>query len=144
MSKAALAARSRAVHHCGMSAILEPPPSASDEVPMFPPWLDLPPNYLVQDWIRWQKGKIVANRLRQQPQMLQQGIQWLLHDQATLSSHDAEWLALLNAGDIEAVAKVLEDAGDTGQRLRSGMPFKGQPFVTPQEMEHLRERAYRG
>lgn len=111
---------------------------------MFPPWLDLPPNYLVQDWIRWQKGKIVANRLRQQPQMLQQGIQWLRHDQATLSSHDAEWLALLNAGDVEAVAEVLEDAGDTGQRLRSGMPFKGEPFVTPQEMEHLRERAYRG
>lgn len=111
---------------------------------MFPPWLDLPPNYLVQDWIRWQKGRIVAHRLRQQPQLLQQGIRWLLRDQETLSAHDAEWLALLNAGDVEAVAAVLEDAGDTGQRLRSGMPFKGEPFVTAQEMENLRERAYLG
>ena len=33
------------------------------------------------------------------------------------------------------------DSGDTGQRLRSGMPFKGAPFVTPQEMESIRERA---
>lgn len=111
---------------------------------MFPPWLDLPPGYLVQDWIRWQKGKLIATRLRQQPQLLQQGIQWLLRDQETLSAHDAEWLALLQAGDVEAVAAVLEDTGDTGQRLRSGMPFKGPPFVTHQEMEALRERAYAG
>ena len=96
---------------------------------MFPPWLDLPPNYLVQDWIRWQKGKLVAARLRQQPQLLEQGMHWLLRDQDALSAHDAEWLALLQAGNVEAVARILEDSGDTGQRFRSGMPFKGEPFV---------------
>ena len=69
---------------------------------------------------------------------------WLLRDQETLSAHDAEWLKLLQTGDIEAVARILEDSGDTGQRLRSGMPFKGEPFVTQQEMETLRERAYAG
>ena len=125
-----------------MSVVMETPQSASDEVPMFPPWLDLPPNYLVQDWIRWQKGKLIAARLRQQPQLMQQGIHWLLRDQETLAAHDAEWLTLLQAGDVEAVTRILEDPGDTGQRLRSGMPFKGEPFVTHQEMEALRERAY--
>ncbi|MBN8421201.1 MAG: hypothetical protein J0L73_19955 [Verrucomicrobia bacterium] len=127
-----------------MSVAMETPQSSSDEVPMFPPWLDLPPNYLVQDWIRWQKGKLVAARLRQQPQLLQQGTNWLLRDQETLSVHDAEWLALLQTGEVEKVARILEDSGDTGQRLRSGMPFKGAPFVTPQEMESIRERAYAG
>ena len=33
-------------------------------VPAFPPWLDLPPGYIVNDWIAWQKGKLVAARLR--------------------------------------------------------------------------------
>ncbi len=137
-----LADSGRPVHLGTMPVAIETPQSASDEVPMFPPWLDLPPNYLVQDWIRWQKGKIVAARLRQQPQLMQKGIHWLLRDQEAHSAHDAEWLELLQAGDVESVAKILEDAGDTGQRLRSGMPFKGEPFVTHQEMETLRERAY--
>ncbi len=144
VSEAALADLVCAVHPSGMSAVLEPPKSASDEVPMFPPWLDLPPNYLVQDWIRMEKGKLVAERLRREPSLMQQGIEWLLRDHEPLQPHDAEWLALLSTGDVEAVTGVLEDEGDTGQRLRSGMPFKGEPFVTRAEMEEIRERAYRG
>lgn len=128
-----------------MSAVLEAQPQGtSDEVPMFPPWLDLPPNYLVQDWIRWQKGKIVAARLRETPGLLQQGLDWLLRDRDSLTAHDAEWLGLLKTGDLDLVVRVLEDSGDVGQRLRSGMPFKGEPFVTSKEMEDIRERAYRG
>lgn len=127
-----------------MSVVLETPHRASDEVPMFPPWLDLPPNYLVQDWIRWEKGKLVAKRLKQDPALIQRGVEWLLRDGDLLHAHEAEWLALLKSCDVAAVTRVLEDAGDEGQRLRSGMPFKGEPFISRQEMEDIRERAYGG
>lgn len=40
-------------------------------VQAFPPWLDLPPGYIVNDWIAWEKVRLVAKRLREQPSLLQ-------------------------------------------------------------------------
>jgi hypothetical protein len=144
VSKAALAARSGAVHHCGMSAVLEPPPSASDEVPMFPPWLDLPPNYLVQDWLQWERGKIVAKKLRQNPDLVTFAKQRLLAKRDRLFSAQVEWLELLNQKDLNEVCSILEAPDDEGQRLRSSSPFHGMPFITAEENEHVRERAFTG
>jgi hypothetical protein len=119
-------------------------PAEKREVSAFPPWLELPPGYIVNDWIRWQKGKLVAQRLREKPERIALGIRWLEGRGDRLSAHDAEWLNMLRTLSVEAVAELLESAGDKGQRLRSGMPFKGEPFVSEAEMEAIRERAFAG
>jgi hypothetical protein len=110
----------------------------------FPPWLDLPPGYIVNDWIAWQKGKLVAQRLREHPEDIQRGISWLRKHAATLSGHDVEWLSMLETWPLENVAALLESPCEEGQRLRSGMPFKGEPFVSPSQLEEIRERAWIG
>lgn len=114
------------------------------EVQAFPPWLDLPPGYIVNDWIAWQKGKLVAQRLREHPEDVQHGINWLKRHEDRLSAHDLEWLQMLQNWPLSRVADLLEAGDDEGQRLRSGMPFKGEPFVSSQQMEAIRERAYCG
>ncbi|MBE2287295.1 MAG: hypothetical protein IAE77_27825 [Prosthecobacter sp.] len=110
----------------------------------FPPWLDLPPGYIVNDWIAWQKGKLVARRLREHPEDVQLAISWLRKHEAEMSGHDAEWLLMLETWPVEKIAALLESPGEDGQRLRSGTPFKGQPFVTASQMEEIRERAWVG
>ncbi len=142
--EAALADLVCAVHPSGMSAVLEPPKSASDEVPMFPPWLDLPPNYLVQDWMQWQRGKIVAERMKQNPDLLQFAKQRLLAKRDRLFGAQIEWLELLDQMNLEEVCAILETPDDEGQRLRSSSPFHGNPFITPEENEDVRQRAYLG
>jgi hypothetical protein len=110
----------------------------------FPPWLDLPPSYTVTDWIAWQKGKLVAKRLREHPEDVQLGINWLRRHQERLSNHEMEWLQMLESWSVSQIAELLEAPHHEAQRLRSGTPFKGEPFVTPQQMEAIRERAYIG
>jgi hypothetical protein len=110
----------------------------------FPPWLDLPPGYIVNDWIAWEKGKLVAQRLRNHPEDIQIGIARLRRHEAGLSNHDLEWCNILENWSFEKVAELLESPCPEGQRLRSGMPFKGEPFVTPAQMEAIRERAWLG
>lgn len=127
-----------------MSAALEPPPRSSDEVPMFPPWLDLPPNYLVQDWMQWQRGKIVAKRLRQNPGLIAFARQRLLAKQDRLFNAHIEWLELLDQAGLNEVCAILEAPDDEGQRLRSSSPFHGMPFITAEENEHVRQRAFAG
>jgi hypothetical protein len=119
-------------------------PVEKREISAFPPWLDLPPGYIVNDWIRWQKGKLVAQRLREKPERIELGIRWLEKRGNRLSAHDAEWLGILRNLPLEEVAALLESSGDEGQRLRSGMPFKGEPFVSEAEMEAIRARAFAG
>lgn len=115
------------------------PPLENREIPAFPPWLDLPPGYIVNDWIRWEKGKLVAKRLRERPEDVQLGIQWLEKRSEQSIAHDDEWMTLLKTGTVERIAGVLEAADYEGQRLRSGMPFKGEPFVSAAEMDAIYE-----
>ena len=110
----------------------------------FPPWLDLPPGYIVNDWIAWEKGKLVAKRLREHPEDVQRGIDWLNRHRDKLLPFDLEWLAMLETWPIEQIADLLESPSHEAQHLRSGMPFKGEPFVTAAQMEAIRERAYIG
>jgi len=123
---------------------METPPRASDEVPMFPPWLDLPPNYLVQDWMQWQRGKIVAGRLRENPELIQTAKERLEVSKAYLYQPQVEWLELLERSSVGQICHILEAADDEGQRLRSSSPFHGSPFITPEENEDVRQRAYTG
>ncbi|MCX6850643.1 MAG: hypothetical protein NTY98_17110 [Verrucomicrobia bacterium] len=127
-----------------MSVAIETPQSASDEVPMFPPWLDLPPNYLVQDWMQWQRGKLVAARLRENPDLIQTAKERLKIRKSALYRPQLEWLELLERSSIEQICDILEAANDEGQRLRSSSPFHGSPFITPEENEDVRQRAYAG
>lgn len=127
-----------------MSVVMETPQSASEEVPMFPPWLDLPPNYLVQDWMQWQRGKIVAARLRENPDLIQTAKECLEVRKSALYRPQVEWLELLERSSIGQICDILEAADDEGQRLRSSSPFHGSPFITPEENENVWQRAYAG
>ena len=113
-------------------------------VQAFPPWLDLPPGYIVNDWIAWEKGKLVAQRLRSHPEDVRRGIDWLNGHRAKLTPFDFEWLAMLETWPVEEIAQLLESPSPAAQQLRAGMPFKGEPFVTDEQMEDIRERAYVG
>jgi hypothetical protein len=139
-----LADSGRPVHLGTMSVAIETPQSASDEVPMFPPWLDLPPNYLVQDWMQWQRGKIVAARLRESPDLIQTARERLKARKTLLYRPQVEWLELIERSSIGQICDILEAADDEGQRLRSSSPFHGSPFITPEENEDVRQRAYSG
>jgi hypothetical protein len=110
----------------------------------FPPWLGLPPSYTINDWIAWQKGKLVEKRLRQDPSLVDLAIRRLLARGDSLFSADPEWLKILRTQDMEAITTILEADDDESQRLRSSTPFSRQPFVKPEEAEAIRERAYVG
>lgn len=114
------------------------------EIQAFPPWLDLPPGYIVNDWIAWEKGKLVAQRLRQDPSLIQHAIERLESRGDSLFDADAEWLELLRRRDVNFIAELLESDDHEGQRLRSSTPFSRPPFVQPEEAEVIRERAYLG
>ncbi len=113
-------------------------------IPAFPPWLDLPPGYIVNDWIAWQKGKLVAARLRAHPELVEVAIQRLIDRGEDLFAADLEWQSLLAKHDVEFIASILESPDPEGQRLRSSTPFARQPFINPEEAEAIRERAYLG
>lgn len=108
----------------------------------FPPWLDLPPGYIVNDWIAWQKGKLVAKRLRDDPTLVARAIERLEARKDSLFAADLEWLDLLRQRDVAAICAILESSDDEGQRLRSSTPFSRAPFIQPAEAEAIRERAY--
>jgi hypothetical protein len=114
------------------------------EVQAFPPWLDLPSGYIVNDWIAWQKGKLVAQRLREDPSLIQQAIDRLESRGERLFDAEVEWLELLRQHDANAIAELLESDDHEGQRLRSSTPFSRSPFIQPEESEAIRERAYLG
>jgi len=75
---------------------------------------------------------------------MQRGIEWLNLHNDRLSGHDLEWLQMLESWPVVKVAEILEAPHEEGQRLRSGMPFKGEPFITVKQTEAIRERAYLG
>lgn len=110
----------------------------------FPSWLDLPPGYLVQDWIRWRKVEVVSRRLREHPGLLDLALERLTKRGARLFAADVGWLDLLASRDLERIFRALEMPDGEGQRLRSSMPFTGEPFVTRVELEAIHERAFAG
>jgi hypothetical protein len=111
-------------------------------MPAFPAWLPLPPKYLVQDWIRLEKGRVIAQKLRENPALLATARNRLMARGDSLSGADIEWLHLLDGGDVAKIAEILQAADEEGQRLRSSMPFVRAPFITPEELEAIHERAY--
>lgn len=119
-------------------------PADQRVIPAFPPWLDLPPGYIVNDWIAWQKGKLVARKLRNAPHLLALARQRLEARGGDLFAADVEWLSLLSEKDVNEIAAILESPDPEGQRLRSSMPFTRAPFIEPQERDAILERAYAG
>jgi hypothetical protein len=113
-------------------------------MPAFPSWLPLPPRYLVSDWIRLEKGRIIAARLRENPSLTKTVQEQLAaHSERNFPAHE-EWRALLATDDVEKIASILESTDDEGQRLRSSMPFRGEPFITGDELEAIHARAFAG
>ncbi len=123
---------------------LNGPSKENREIPAFPPWLDLPPGYIVNDWIHWQKGKLVARRLRDSPDLVLVAKGRLNGRLDRLCRAEIEWLEILNSCDVEEIAGIMESSDHEGQRLRSSAPFNRVPFVNPEEIEAIRERAYFG
>ncbi len=109
---------------------------------MFPPWLDLPPGYMVQDWMQWQRGRLVAARLRENPDLIQTAKERLAARRSFLYRPQIEWLELLEQASVPQICQILEATDDEGQRQRSSSPFHGSPFITPEENEDVRQRAY--
>jgi hypothetical protein len=133
------------VYLSGMEAVTVSNPAGEPRVlPAFPSWLDLPPGYLLQDWIRWQKGIIVARGLRENPACLEIAVERLRTKGRGLFAADAEWLDLMVARNWPRIFRALEAPDEEGQRLRSSMPFTGEPFVTRTELEGIHERAFAG
>jgi hypothetical protein len=124
-----------------MPASITVPPR---EIAAFPTWLDLPPGYMVNDWILWQKGKMIAARLRVNPALVRVAIERLQNQPGGIFPASEEWLNLLQEKEIEELAAILESPEHEGQRLRSSSPFVGEPFIEPEEIEAIRERAYLG
>ncbi len=113
-------------------------------MPAFPSWLSLPPRYLVSDWIRLEKGRIIAARLRKNPSLLKIAQNQLAErGERNFAAHE-EWRDLLASGDVEKIAGILVSVDDEGQRLRSSMPFRGESFITTHELEAIHARAYAG
>lgn len=119
-------------------------PVAQRVIPAFPPWLDLPPGYIVNDWIAWQKGKLVATKLRFSPQLIQVARERLEARGSDLYQAQDEWLQVLREKPVEDVARILESPDPEGQRMRSSSPFTRPPFVEPAELDAILERAYAG
>ncbi len=114
------------------------------ELQSFPPWLDLPPRYTAGDWISWQKGKLIAARLREDPALVRLALQRMIERPRHHFPAILEWIELIEKHNVEEIAAIMESADDEGQRLRSSSPFVREPFVTSEEVEAIRERAHFG
>jgi hypothetical protein len=114
------------------------------EIAAFPPHLDLPSDYVANDWILWQKGKLIAARLRETPALVEVAMERLQNQGSGIFQGSEEWQVILQEKDVEDIAAILESPDHEGQRLRSSSPFVGKPFIEPQETETIRERAYLG
>lgn len=114
------------------------------ELVAFPSWLDLPPDYTVNDWILWQKGKLIAARLRENPALVKKALERLQNQPGGRFQASDEWLELLQNKGTTELAFILESPEHEGQRLRSSSPFVREPFIQPEEIEAIRERAYLG
>ena len=114
------------------------------EISAFPPHLDLPTGYVANDWIIWQKGRLIAARLRKSPALVGVALDRLQNQAGRNLLGSEEWQVILRIKDVEGIAAILESPDHEGQRLRSSSPFVGMPFIEPQETEAIRERAYLG
>ena len=86
----------------------------------------------------------MAQKIRRDPSLPHVAIRRLLARGDRLFAADLEWLDLLRSRTVEEVARLLESDNAEGQRLRSSTPFSRDPFVSPEEAEAIRERAYVG
>lgn len=112
------------------------------EITAFPAWLDLPPGYVASDWIALEKGKLIAARLREEPELVRVAIERIRALPGVMFSGTEEWLLILQEKSTEEIAAILEAPDHEGQRLRSSSPFVREPFVKPEEIQAIRERAY--
>lgn len=114
------------------------------EIAAFPPHLDLPSGYVANDWILWQKGRLIAARLRKTPALVGVAMERLQNQAGRNFQGSEEWRVILQKKDVEDIATILESPDHEGQRLRSSSPFVGKQFIEPHETEAIRERAYLG
>lgn len=98
----------------------------------------------MNDWIAWQKGKLVAHKIRKAPSLLDTAINRLVTRRDTFFAADHEWLELLRTRDIAVITGILEANDSEGQRLRSSTPFSRKPFIEPEEAEAIYESAHLG
>jgi hypothetical protein len=114
------------------------------QIMAFPAWIELPPGYVANDWIALEKGKLIAERLREDPALVGVAIERINATPGGMFFGTEEWLNLLMEKTPGEIAAILEAPDHEGQRLRSSSPFVREPFIKPGEVEAIRERAYLG
>jgi len=101
-----------------------------------------------QDWIRFQLSKLAAARIRENPEIVNIGLQhirrWMENGtrEKFCAKARSEWAELIQHHSPQEIADLLEAEGDEAQRLRSSMPFIQPPFFTERERIDVIERAY--
>ena len=98
----------------------------------------------MNDWILWQKGILIAARLRNNPSLVPLALERHQNRKKPLFSANYEWLELLQSKDIEAIASILDSSDHESQRLRSSSPFVREPFIEGNETEAIHARAHLG
>jgi hypothetical protein len=94
------------------------------------------------DWIALQLARLAARRIRENPNLIQLGLERIRHFRALgrdFSAH-REWETIINTHTAEEIAAILEAETEEGQRLRSSKPFVGPPFVNdPERLQIIAE-----
>jgi hypothetical protein len=100
--------------------------------------------YQRNDWIALQTARLVARRLRENPDLVERGREQIrrARDRGYDFSAYREWEVILTSRTVEEIATLLEAESEEGQRLRSSRPFVGSPFVTDLERKEILERAF--
>ena len=98
------------------------------------------------DWIALETARVIARRLRENPNLLKNGLERIQDSKSRGRDFSAyrEWEELLLKCGADEIAALLEAETDEGQRLRSSRPFVGPPFVTDAERKEIIARAFAG
>ncbi len=96
------------------------------------------------DWIALETARLVARRLRENPALVEKGLDRIHSARAKGRDFSAyrEWEELMKTRTVDEIATLLEADTEEGQRLRSSRPFMGPPFVMELERKAILERAF--
>lgn len=96
--------------------------------------------YLAKDWRSLEIHRLVADRLMNDPSLINKAIgnieRWKKQNTSTPAE---EWLPHIHQGLDHLISLLLSET-DEGQRLRSLSPFVGDSFITQEERAVIFER----
>lgn len=98
--------------------------------------------YLTSDWRSLHIHKLIAERFRANPEIVQKAIEnierWKKQNSYPQPYFDS-WLDIIHSG-IEPLLDFLCSESQEAQRLRSSSPFVGAAFITQKEHQEIFEK----